>query len=239
MTYPSQPGYPSPYGQQPPGRQQNTLWLIGGTVVLVLAIIFTVILIVVQGAQDNSTTNGGDDGGGNNGGDNGGDDGGDNGGDQAAVEMNEEACSAFGLDSFESNYGALDPDSTYSSASTTGGLPSLTCTFYNEDFTSVSIYLSDRESASEVTDSVASDSEYYNEASGYTYADWDGYGDAGSLYSYDYGDSTSYTLHVALGSLDVTISSTLYDDENVSAESAEETWADFVQQSDSLFADYT
>ncbi|MEU6250498.1 hypothetical protein [Glycomyces sp. NPDC047010] len=243
MTYPSQPGYPSPYGQQqPPGRQQNTLWLIGGTVVIVLAIVFTVILVAVQGNKDDNSADGGNettDGGNDGGGDNGGDDGGDDSGSQSGVEMNADACGAFSLDSFTESYGAVDEGSTYSSASSSGGVSSLTCTFYNEDFTSVTIYVSDYDNAGDVTDRVTSDADYYNEANGYTYSEWSDYGDAGSLYSYDYGDSVSSTLHVALGSLDVSISSTLYDNESVTTDAALATMADFVQQCDSLFSDYT
>ncbi|WP_194202077.1 hypothetical protein [Glycomyces albidus] len=246
MTYPQQPGYPSPYGQQPPGRQQNNLWLIGGSIIAILVVIMTVILVVVQSTQADDSADGGTDGGGDtstegegDGGDDGGDDsdGGSDGGGSGSIELNAEACSAFDLSTFESAYGSYDPDETYTSATSSGGLPSVSCTFYNNDYTSVSIYITDWESADETIDWVKSDAEYYN-SDGYTYTEWTEYGDAGGYYSQDYGTYTSTTLHVALGSLDVSITSLLYDDEDVEFEAAFEAWVDLVKQSDALFADY-
>lgn len=239
MTYPQQPGYPSPYGQQPPGRQQNNLWLIGGSIVVVLAIVMTVILVVVQSTQaDNSADGGNDGGGGDSSADAGGDgDGGDSGGGSGPIELNAEACGAFDLSTFESSYGSLDEDETYSSESSTGGLPTMSCTFYNDEYTSVNIYVTDWENAEDVVQWVESDAEYFN-TDGYTYTEWNEYGDAGGYYTKDYDTYTSTTLHVALGSLDVSISGSLYKDENVEFDAAFEAWADFVRQCDSLFADY-
>ncbi|GAA2321024.1 hypothetical protein GCM10009853_094190 [Glycomyces scopariae] len=242
MTYPSQPGYPSPYGQPPPGgRQQNNLWLIGGSIVLVLVIVMTVILLVVQQTQSDDSADGGGDNGGDSdtgGDDGGGDEGGDDHGDLGSVEINADACAAFDLSAFESNYGSYSPDETSTSSSNSGGNPSVSCTFYNEDYTSVYLYVTDWDSASDVADYVGSDADYYNEENGYTYSEYTDYGDAGSMYTTDYGESTATTLHVALGSLDVTVSTTLYDNESITAESGLAVLEDFVKQADVLFADY-
>ncbi|GAA1691122.1 hypothetical protein GCM10009830_43540 [Glycomyces endophyticus] len=242
MTYPSQPGYPSPYGQQPPpgGQQQNSLWLIGGSIVLVLVILMTVVLLVVQQSQNDDSADGGSDGG-SEGTDGGGDEGGDEGTDHSGmgtVEINADACAAFDLSTFEAEYGSYSPDDTYTSSSTTGGLASVTCQYYNEDYTSVYITVTDWEDASDVVDWVNSDADYYNEENGYTMSEYTDFGDAGTLYSTDYGDSGTTTLHVALGSLDVSTYTTLYEAESISNESGVAVLEDFVRQADVLFADY-
>ena len=247
MSYPSQPGYPtSPYGQ-PQSPQQNNLWMIGGAIVVVLVIIMTVILLVVQqtagddaAGSDGSTTgepDPSDDGGGDTTGSEGGDEGNDGGG---ATEMTAEACDLYDMSQFESAYGTYVPEETYRSATTSNGLSSLNCTFYNPDATSVNVYVTDYEDAAYVKEWVESDVDYYTEADGYEFSEYTEMGDAGSMYSLadaDLGYKSIY-IHVALGSLDVKVNTSLYDSESVDEAAAIATLEDFLAQSDGLFADY-
>jgi hypothetical protein len=252
MTYPSQPGYPAPQYGQPKPPQQNNLWLIGGAILVVLVIIMTVILLVVQQTAGNDSAEGGDggssedaggdesnDGGGDTGSDGDDDGGNDGGGDGGTVtEITADSCDAFNMDKFEEVYGAYDPDETTRTASTSGGLASLSCTFYNPDFTSVYLYITDHEDASDVVYWVESDADYYNEENGYEFSEYTEIGDAGTMYSSTSSGSKSTNIHVALGSLEVKVSTTLYDSEDVDEAAAIETLEDFLVQSDSIFADF-
>ncbi|THV24448.1 hypothetical protein [Glycomyces paridis] len=247
MTYPSQPGYPTPqYGQpRPPGQQQNNLWLVGGAILVILVIIMTVILLVVQKTTESNSGDGGSGDGttaGDGGDDGGGDDGGDDGGDTdyeglGGVEINADACSAFDMTAFEAALGPNDPDQTYTSASNSGGLASLSCTFYNEDFDSVTMRLYDYESLDDVLYYIESDADYYNEENGYEFSEYTALGDAGSLYST--GDDTYRTvnLHVALGSIELTVYASWYDGA-IDDEAALTVLEDYVRQCDQLFAEY-
>jgi hypothetical protein len=256
MTYPSQPGYPTPqYGGQPPQpQQQNNLWLIGGAVLTVLVIIMTVILLVVQrtqGSSDNEggggdgtdstqgTDEGGDNGGDDGGDDNGGDDGGDTGGDLQATELVSEACDAFDMTAFEEAFGALDPEQTSRTESSTNGLGSLSCAFYNEAVTGVNLRISDYETVEDVVDWVEADADYYGTDSTYEFNEYTEYGDAGSFYKTTTSGTTSLYLHVAVGSLDVYVSSTLWEGEDVDEGAAVAAMEDIVAQCGELFADYT
>lgn len=248
MTYPSQPGYPTPQygGQSPQPQQQNNLWLVGGAVLTVLIIIMTVILLVVQRTQNSDNSEGG---GGTNttgeGTDEGGDDGGDDGGgddggtDQQAVELTSEACDAFNFDAFEEAYGPLDPDQTSRTESSSNGLGSLSCSFYNADITGVNLRLNDYETVEDVVGWVESDADYYNAENGYEFSEWTEVGDAGSFYT-DASDGTkTLNLHVALGSLEVTVYTTLWEGEGIDEAAATAAMEDFVAQSAELFADYS
>lgn len=244
MTYPSQPGYPTPQygGQSPQPQQQNNLWLIGGAVLTVLIIIMTVILLVVQRTQSSGSTDG--DGGGENptGETSSAADGGETGGDTGpeTIEMIADACDAFDMTKFEEAYGSFVPDETYKSASNSGGLGSLSCTFYNSEYTSVYLTISDYETAEDAAYWVESDADYYNTENGYEFSEYTDYGDIGSLYSSSLDDSSKTTyIHVALGSLEIKVNTTLYTAESVEEGPAIETMADFLVQSGELFADYT
>jgi hypothetical protein len=247
MTYPSQPGYPTPQygGPSPQPPQQNNLWLIGGAVVTVLVIIMTVILLVVQRTHDANTNEGsGGDGssegadGGNDGGNDGGqDNGGDEGGGSGAVELNSDACDAFDFSAFEDAYGRIDPDQTTRSESSTNGLGSLTCSFYNEEITGVNLSISDYDTVEDTVYWVESDADYYNSENGYEFSEYTEQGDAGSFYTQASDGYKSLNLHVALGSLDVKVYTTLWDGEGVDEAAATAVLEDFVTQSSVMFAD--
>lgn len=257
MIYPSQPGYPTPQHGQPKlpgGRRENNLWLIGGTLLIVLIIVFTTILLVVQrtvesnaadggggdtGGSTEEPTGGGDDGGdtggdtGGDSGDTGGEDGGSPGGDVSAVTLGADACNAFDLGPFEELFSNYDPDQTYVSGSNT----SVSCTFYTEDYESLGIRIYDYEDASYVVSFIESDEDYYGEEDGYDFRQYDEYGDAGSFYSKDYSGYGTTTLHVALGSLEVSVSVSWFDDplgEDVTLPLLEE----YLFQCDEMFAEY-
>ncbi|GAA2143332.1 hypothetical protein [Glycomyces algeriensis] len=255
MTYPSQPGYPTPqYGGQPPQPQQNNLWLIGGAVLTVLIIIMTVILLVVQRTQGSNnegsggdgtdttqgTDEGGDTGGDDGGNDNGGDDnGGDDGGDAPATGLVSEACDAFDMTAFEEAFGPVDPDQTSRTETSTNGLGSLSCAFYNEAVTGVNMRINDYEDAAGAVDWVELDAEYYGTDSNYEFSEWTEYGDAGSFYTSTTSGTKSLYLNVAVGSLVVYVSSTLWEGEDVDEAAATAAMEDLVTQSGDLFADLT
>jgi len=250
MTYPSQPGYPTPQygGQSPQPPQQNNLWLIGGAVVTVLIIIMTVILLVVQRTQSSDSneggggdgssegTDGGDDGGSDGGDDGGQDNGGDDGGGSGTVELNSDACDAFDFSSFEDAYGPVDPDQTTRSESSTNGLGTLTCSFYNEKVTGINLTISDYETLEDTVYWVESDADYYNSENGYEFSEYTDQGDAGSFYTQASDGYKSLTLHVALGSLDVKVYTTLWDGEGVEEAAATAALEDFVSQSGEMFS---
>lgn len=237
MTYPSQPGYPTPQygGQSPQPQQQNNLWLIGGAIVVVLIIIMTVILLVVQRTQDTDSADGG-------GGDTTGEDGdGDGGGtDQQPMAMSNDACDAYDMTLFEEAYGEVDTGSTYRSYTSSNGLDSLDCTYYNQDSTSVNIGVDDYESAEDAAYWVESDADYYTAEEGYEFSDYTAYGDVGSMYSSEdaeYGTKSIY-IHVAVGSLEITVYTTLWNDEDIDEAAAVAAMEDLLQQSGEIFADY-
>ncbi|MEV3938674.1 hypothetical protein AB0K52_22215 [Glycomyces sp. NPDC049804] len=247
MTYPSQPGYPAPqYGGQPPQQpQQNNLWLIGGAVLTVLIVIMTVILLVVQGTQNDSNSgDGGEDptGGTNETGDDGGNDGGDNGGDDGggsgAVELNSDACDAFDFGSFEDAYGALAEEETSRSESSYNGLASINCTFYNEDATSVHLSVSDYETSEDAKFWIDGDADYYNEENGYELTEYTEHGDAGNFFTQAGDGWTSIYIHVAFGSLEVEVNTTLYDYESIDEAAATAVLEDLLVQCGEKFADY-
>ncbi|MEU5157474.1 hypothetical protein [Glycomyces sp. NPDC021274] len=244
MTYPSQPGYPTPQygGQSPQPQQQNNLWLIGGAVLTVLIIIMTVILLVVQRTQSSGDNEGS---GGNGtdsseGTDGGGDDGGDDGGgDAAATELTSDACDAFDFTKFEETYGPVDPDQSSRSESNYGGMPSVDCSFYNAEVTGVNLSITDYENASDVIDMVEYDAEYYTTESGYELVEYTEMGDAGSYYTMAGEGYKQLNLHIAFGSLDVSIYTSLWESENIDEAAAKATLEDIVAQCSELFADYT
>ncbi|MDA1362217.1 hypothetical protein O1R50_21505 [Glycomyces luteolus] len=251
MTYPSQPGYPTPQygGQSPQPQQQNNLWLIGGAVLTVLIVIMTVILLVVQrthnsddaggGGEPNTTAEEGGDSTGDDGGSDGGDDGGDDGGGSGAAELNSEACDAFDFGTFEEAYGPLDPDQTSRTESSTNGLGSLSCSFYNEEVTGVNLRITDYETVEDVVYWVESDADYYNAENGYEFSEWTEMGDAGSFYTDSTDGTKTLNLHVALGSLEITVYTTLWEGEGIDEAAATAALEDFVAQSAELFVDYT
>lgn len=242
MTYPSQPGYPTPQygGQTPQQPQQNNLWLIGGAVLTVLIVIMTVILLVVQGTQNDSNSgDGGEDPtGGNETGDDGGNDGGDNGGDDGGsgtVELTSDACDAYNFGTFEDTYGALDDTSR--SESSYNGFGSIDCSFYNSDSTGVTLYISDYETAEDASYSIDSIPDYYNEDNGYELSEYTEMGDKGYLYKQESDGWTSIYLHVLFGSLDVRVNTTLWDTEDIDEAAATAALEDFASQSSEMFAD--
>ncbi|WP_030158955.1 hypothetical protein [Glycomyces sp. NRRL B-16210] len=249
MTYPSQPGYPTPpFGQPgPPRQRENNLWLIGGAFLIILIILMTVVLLIVQRTAGSNSADGGGDGdgvdttgedGGDTGGDTGGDSGGGtDGGDTATVALDADACDAFDMTAFEDALGTFDPSQNYVSSSNSGGLASLSCTFYTEDYETLSIRIYDYESLEDVLPYIESDEDYYNEDNGYEYSDYTAIGDAGSLYSS--GDSSYRTVnvHVALESLEVNAYVAWYDD-SIDNETALAALEDFLIQCDAMFAEY-
>lgn len=238
MTYPSQPGYPTPQygGQSPQPQQQNNLWLIGGAVLAVLIIIMTVILVVVQQTQGSSGNEGSDGGDGSNegGSDNGGDDGG-----GGPVELASEACDSYDLAGFEEAYGPIEPSLSTRTETSSSGLGSLSCAFYNEVATGVNVRITDYETAEDVQSSIDSDADYYGTEPDYEFSEYTDYGDAGAFYKSTSSGTTSLYLHIAVGSLDVYVTSTLWSGENVDEAAATTAMEDLAAQSGELFADYT
>jgi hypothetical protein len=234
MTYPSQPGYPTPQygGQSPQPQRQNNLWLIGGAVIVVLVIIMTVILLVVQRTQSSNSSDDGDTTAEE---DNSGDD-----TEQSAMTMSNDACDAYDLTLFEDAYGEVDTESTYRSYTSSNGLDSLDCSFYNPDATSVNVGVNDYESAEDAAYWVESDEDYYNAEQGYDFSDYTAYGDAGSMYSTEDTETGTKTIyiHVAVGSLEITVYTTLWSDEGIDEAAAIAAMEDLVQQSGELFVDY-
>ncbi|MCC3765564.1 hypothetical protein K3N28_21110 [Glycomyces sp. TRM65418] len=246
MTYPSQPGYPTPHYGQPQPPRQNNLWLIGGAILVVLVVIMTVVLLVVQQTAgddsakggDGSTTEGEPSGDASSDEETGGDGGDTEGGDVGPAEMTADACDAFDMSKFEEVFGEFREDDTYRSASNSNGLSSLSCSFYDDDFMYVNVYVSDYEDASDVQSWVESDADYYTAEEGYEFSEYTEIGDAGSYWTKDESGYKTLTLHIALGSLEVKLYTSLYDEENVDEAAAVETLADFAKQCETLFADY-
>ncbi|SDE19548.1 hypothetical protein [Glycomyces harbinensis] len=234
MSYPSQPGYPTPqYGQpQPPGQQQNNLWLIGGAVVVILIILMTVVLLIVQQTGDDSPS--GD----------GGETGGETGGDSSYEELppaafESETCDQIDMAAFEEATGdSVDPESSSHSSSSYDSYDNVSCYFYtSSNYYSMNVNLYDYETLEEVLDFVEYDAEMYGEDGDYEYEEYTANGDAGSLYSLvsDPEYQTTY-LHVALGSLETVVSIT-YNANDVDPANVKTALEDVLLQVDALFAD--
>ena len=236
MSYPSQPGYPTPqYGQpQPPGQRQNNLWLIGGAIVIILVIIMTVILVLVQQRAGTDSGNGGETDGPT-----------DAGGDETDYEevpaavFETETCDQIDMTKFEEATGdTIEEGSGNYSSSNTGSYDSISCSFYTTDnFYSLSINLYDYETTEEVLPYIEYDADYYGVEADYEYEEYTAHGDAGSLYS-NVSDPTYQTtsLHVALASLETSISIS-YNAEEVDPAGVKTALEDVLLQIDALFAD--
>ncbi len=235
MTYPSQPGYPTPqYGgppQQP--QQQNNLWLVGGAILVVLVIIMTVILLVVQRTAGSGSADGGDDGNGGNGGD-------PDHSNLEATELVAEACEQLDFSVIEEALGeSIDPSSSSNSSSSTDSYDSVACYSYTDtSYNSVSGTVYDYETGDDPQTFVEWDAETYSGDADYEYAEYTDYGDLGSVYTNisDPSFQTTY-LHVALGSLEVSLSAS-YDGNAVDSAAVTEGLGDLLKQFDVLFADY-
>jgi hypothetical protein len=236
MTYPSQPGYPSPqYGGPPQSPQnQNNLWLVGGAIVVVLVIIMTVILLVVQRTASSDSTDGGDGG-----------DGGDTVTDTdhsnlQPAELVAEACEELDFTAIEEALGEnIDPSSASNSSSSTDSYDSVACYSYTEtSYNSVSGTVYDYETADDPQTYIEWDAESYSNDPDYEFAEYTDYGDAGSVYTNisDPSYQTTY-LHVALGSLEVSLSAG-YDGNEVDSAAVAEGLGDLLKQFDVLFAEY-
>lgn len=238
MSYPSQPGYPTPqYGQRPPGQQQNNLWLIGGTVVIILVIIMTVVLLVVQQSAGTDSGDGGD--GGETGGENTGGDEESDYEDLPAGEFNSDSCNMYELSKFEEVTGdTVDPESNSHSFSSYESYDNVSCYFYtSENFYSLNVSLYDYETAEEVVSYIDYDAETYDNNPDYEFAEYNEYGDAGTIYSLVSDPSYQSTyLHVALGSLETRISMT-YNANEIDVATVTTALEDVLMQTDVIFAD--
>jgi hypothetical protein len=240
MTYPSQPGYPTPYGQpQPPGQRQNNLWLIGGAIVVILIIVMTVTLLLVQQNTGSDSADGGG-GDGETSGETGGDD---NGGDTEYDELEpseftSEGCNGIDTGTFEEVTGeSVDPDSSSHSFSSYESYDSVSCSFYTStSYYSMYVYLYDYETAEEVVTYIEYDDDTYANDPDYEFAEYTEHGDVGTLYS-NISDPTYQTtyLHVALGSLETRIS--INYDESLDPATVTPALEDVLLQVDAIFAD--
>lgn len=243
MSYPSQPGYPTPqYGQpQPPGQRQNNLWLIGGAIIIILVIIMTVILVLVQNNAGSDSGDGGD--GGETEGQTEGEedpDGGETDHEElSAGAFETETCDQIDMGKFEEATGeTVDPESNYHSSSEYESYDNVSCYFYtSESFHSLNINLYDYETADEVLSFIEYDAEYYSAEADYEYEEYTAHGDAGALYTNisDPSYQTTY-LHVALGSLETSLSMN-YDGTKIETADAKAALEDVLLQVDALFAD--
>jgi hypothetical protein len=234
MTYPSQPGYPSPYGQQlpPNGRQSNNLWLIGGSIVLVLVILMTVILLVVQQTQNDNSADGGSDGG-------------SDGGDSdysglAGVEFDGTACDSFDTSGFADSVGdTVDETSGSNYSSSSDSYDSITCSFYTVDqFIYVTANFYDYATLDEVMTYIDYDAEMYGTDSSYEFAEYTDLGDGGSVYTNISDPSYQSTyIHVALGSVEASVYAS-YDASTTDKDAVVNGLSDLLAQADALFADY-
>ncbi|MEU6861260.1 hypothetical protein AB0B28_20600 [Glycomyces sp. NPDC046736] len=237
MSYPPQQGYTAPhYGQpQPPGQQQNNLWLIGGTVLVVLVIIMTVILLIVQRTAGNNAANGG--------------------GEteepeptgnehteelDPVAEFSSDACNQLDFSVFEAAVGeAIDYEENSSSESSSSSYNSVTCYFYTEDYNSVNISLYDYEEAEDAINYIEYDEESYGSDPEYEFSEYTAYGDAGSVYTRISEPSYQTTyLHVALGSLEISMSGSYDATEGVQAADVAAGLEDIMLQLDALYADF-
>ncbi|RRR95866.1 hypothetical protein [Glycomyces terrestris] len=228
MTYPSQPGYPSPYGQQqlPPGRQQSSLWLIGGSIILVLIILMTVILLVVQQTQNNDSADGGS-------GDGGDGDGGYT--EMEAAPFDGTACAQFDPSAFADEVGDTIDDSMTSNSSSSGYV---NCTFYTTDkFIYLNATFNDYDTAEEAQSSIDYYRDTYGSDSEYESGDYTELGDDGFHYT-DASDPSYQTtdLRIATGSLEIALWVS-YDATETDFESVLAGMGEIAAQGDALFVD--
>ncbi|WP_157975021.1 hypothetical protein [Glycomyces dulcitolivorans] len=231
MTYPSQPGYPSPYGQQlpPNGRQNNNLWLIGGSVVLVLVILMTVILLVVQQTQNDNSADGGTDGGGDT--DYSGLD---------SVPFDSTACDSFDASGFADAVGdTIDEGSSSNYSSSSDSYDSITCSFYTaEQFIYITANFYDYGTLDEVMTYIDYDDEMYGTDADYEMSDYTDLGDGGNVYTNISDPSYQSTyIHVALGSVEASVYAS-YDASTTDKDAVINGLSDIIAQADALFADY-
>jgi hypothetical protein len=231
MTYPSQPGYPSPYGQQlpPNGRQNNNLWLIGGSIVLVLVILMTVILLVVQQTQNDNSADGGSDGGGDT--DYSGLD---------SVPFDGTACDSFDATTFADYVGdTLDEGSSSNYSSSTDTYDAVTCSFYtSENYVYITANFYDYATLDEVMTFIEYDVDSYGTDSEYEFGEYTELGDAGYVYTNISDPSYQSTyIHVALGSVEANVYAS-YDSSLTDKDAVVSGLTDILQQADALFADY-
>lgn len=211
MSYPSQPQYTPPYGQPPQKQGNNNLWMIGGTVIAVLAILMTVILVLVQQGSDSdeagdpSQTEGTD-------------------GSQsegteeetsAEVEeasgFNDDVCQTYDMTSFEEVFGeAPDPNESYTSASSSGETGSLTCSFYTSDYDFASIYVDVTNDAEFNIGWVEDNKQSYSDDSDYEVTDYTELGDAGYMRVYASGSTETIAINVAVQNIEIEAEATIY-----------------------------
>ena len=232
MTYPSQPGYPTPhYGQPQPPQQQNNLWLIGGAILVVLIIMLTVILLVVQRTAGSDSSDSGD------GGETGGET--DDHSNLESTAFESEACEQFDLTAYEEFIGeTVDPAANSHSSSSYSSYDGVLCYYYtSESFWSLNASFYDYETADDVLTFIEWDADTYEGDSKYEFSEYTAYGDAGTVYT-DISDPSyqTTTLHVALGSLETKLSVS-YDGSEVDSAAALTALEDILKQSDALFAD--
>lgn len=258
MSYPSQPSYTPPYGQPQPPRQTN-LWLVGGTLVLVVAIVLAVVLIIFQRANESTegsggdpdttseaaptddgdeTTDDGDDGGDDTGGSgDGGDTGGDTGGEFAG--FSESTCGAFDMGKYEELFSeAPDPSQSYTSASSSGNTGSMTCSYYNSDYDSSTLSVMAWSDAEAAMDWWEGDKEYLEADSGYVITDYPAVGDAG--YHEVFGEGDIYqkrAVGIVVGAVQIDVEVWIYPDEH-DADVADEYLQSLAEQAATMFADY-
>ncbi|MCH7232355.1 hypothetical protein L0U85_16055 [Glycomyces sp. L485] len=229
MSYPSQPSYTPPYGQPQPPRNTN-LWLVGSAIIAVLVVIMTVTLLIIQRTEGSATAGGGEDPQTSSGnestateeetteeetteGDDVEESAGDGGGEYAGLK--EETCDAYDLSAFEEYFGAsLDADDTYRSASTSGDSGSVYCSFYTDEYDSLTISVYVEDDAEWARDFFDSDKEYREEDSDYEVSDYSDLGDAGYVSVYVDDSYESHELRVISGKIDVKVSSAIYSDES-------------------------
>ena len=213
MSYPSQPQYQYPYGQ-PPQKQGNNLWMIGGTVIAVLAVLMTVILVLVhQNANSNvaddptedieeETTSEGEET--------------TPAGEEETTPAGEEVsgfteavCDTYDLTSFEELFGAgPDPDRTITSATSAGATGSVNCSFSTADYDSASIYVDVTSDAEYNIEWIEDEREIYADAD-YEITDYDELGDAGYMRVYSVGSVETIGIAVAIQNIEVEVDITI------------------------------
>jgi len=252
MSYPSQPSYTPPYGQPQPPRQTN-LWLVGGTIIVVVAIILTVTLVIFQRATGSDEGDGGDlSAGGDQSSESeqeeptadeptedeptGGDDGGDTAGEYAGFD--ESTCEAFDMTKFTELYEATpDPDETYTSASSSGDTGNLSCTFYS-GFDTSTVSVMAWSDASGAMGWWEDDKAFWEEEPDYELTELTDLGDAG--YHLVFGEEGSYqkrSVSVVSGALEFEVDCWISSDQKDPA-LADEYLQDMGEQILTMFTEY-
>lgn len=250
MSYPSQPQFTPPYGQ-PPQRQANNLWLIGGSVIAVLAIIMAVTLMIVQQTADSDEAGGGgeteepteegteeeptgeettED-----------DSGGDDSGGGEASGYDEATCDAYDLAPIEELFGepADHPGGTTISSDSYGdGSGYLSCAYTTNDYDSLTVTANGYGSADSAMDTYEFDYDYWNDAEDYEVTDFDEIGDEGYHSVYGSSGSQLREIEFVVGKVLFSARVWIYTDEH-DADKADEVLANFGQQAADLFADHT